>query len=388
MHEPVLLRDVPTMADWWEAGGGIGLDRAEKLGVGGTLQELGLAGLRGRGGAGFPTARKWRSIGQARPETGDRYVVVNAAEGEPGTFKDRALIRANPYQLIEGAAIAAVTVGATKAYIGLKKTFRTEIDRLERALTEMEAEGLTAGVDFELVAGPDHYLLGEETGLLQVIEGEEPLPRWAPPYQHGLFATGPQAGWSSAPKRDAEPTEPVQPHAGQQRGDVVQRPAHPGPRPGVVPVDGDRGVARPDRLHGRRRRRDADRGRSRDGHAAHRAHRDPRRGLGRGALREGRPVRLRQPGADRGRPGRPDQLRGAARRRRRPGLGRVHRLRRPDEHGRGGPPGQQLPLRRELRAVLALQARARGTSPSASTASPGPGATKATSRPSGPACSP
>ncbi len=206
MHEPVLLRDVPTVADWWENGGGIGLDRAQELGPGGTLQELGLSGLRGRGGAGFPTARKWRSIGQARAEAGDRYVVVNAAEGEPGTFKDRALMRANPYQLIEGATIAAITVGATKAYIGLKRTFRTEIDRLERALTEMEAEGLTAGVDFELVAGPDHYLLGEETGLLQVIEGDEPLPRWAPPYQHGLFATGPQAGWSSAPKRDAAAT--------------------------------------------------------------------------------------------------------------------------------------------------------------------------------------
>ena len=211
MHEPVLLREVPTIDDWWEAGGGIGLDRAQELGQGGTLQELSLSGLRGRGGAGFPTARKWRSIGQARPETGDRYVVVNAAEGEPGTFKDRALIRANPYQLIEGAAIAAVTVGAAKAFIGLKRTFRTEIDRLERALTEMEAAGLTAGVEFELVAGPDHYLLGEETGLLQVIEGEEPLPRWAPPYLQGLFATGPQAGWSSAPKKDAEPPDKANP---------------------------------------------------------------------------------------------------------------------------------------------------------------------------------
>ena len=211
MHEPVLLHEVPTIDDWWEAGGGIGLDRAQELGPGGSLQELSLSGLRGRGGAGFPTARKWRSIAQARPETGERYVVVNAAEGEPGTFKDRALIRANPYQLIEGTAIAAVTVGAAKAYIGLKRTFRTEIDRLERALTDMEAAGLTAGVEFELVAGPDHYLLGEETGLLQVIEGEEPLPRWAPPYLQGLFATGPQAGWSSAPKKDAEPLNKANP---------------------------------------------------------------------------------------------------------------------------------------------------------------------------------
>ena len=254
MHEPVLLREVPTIDDWWEAGGGIGLDRAQELGQGGTLQELSLSGLRGRGGAGFPTARKWRSIGQARPETGDRYVVVNAAEGEPGTFKDRALIRANPYQLIEGAAIAAVTVGAAKAFIGLKRTFRTEIDRLERALTEMEAAGLTAGVEFELVAGPDHYLLGEETGLLQVIEGEEPLPRWAPPYLQGLFATGPQAGLVLGAQEGRRAPEQGQPDPGQQRGDAVERAPDPGPGPRVVPLDGHRGVARPDRLHGRGRR--------------------------------------------------------------------------------------------------------------------------------------
>jgi NADH-quinone oxidoreductase subunit F len=197
------------MGDWLAAGGGKGLARARDLGPGGTIQEVGLSGLRGRGGAGFPTGTKWRSIGQARADAGDHYVVVNAAEGEPGTFKDRALMRANPYQLLEGAAIAAVTVGALRVYVGLKRTFTEEIDRLERALTEMEAEGLTGDVPFELVAGPDHYLLGEETGLLQVIEGEEPLPRWAPPYQHGLFATGPQAGWSSAPRRDSA-TKPAE----------------------------------------------------------------------------------------------------------------------------------------------------------------------------------
>ncbi len=211
MHAPVLLREVASVAEWLEAGGGQGLERARELGTGGTIQELALSGLRGRGGAGFPTGTKWRSIGQARPEAGDHYVVVNAAEGEPGTFKDRALLRSNPYQLLEGAAIAAVTVGALRVYVGLKRTFTEEIDRLERALTEMEAEGLTGDVPFELVVGPDHYLLGEETGLLQVVEGEEPLPRWNPPYLQGLFATGPQAGWSSAPRRDAEPREKSNP---------------------------------------------------------------------------------------------------------------------------------------------------------------------------------
>jgi NADH:ubiquinone oxidoreductase subunit F (NADH-binding) len=211
VYEPFLLREVPTVADWWEAGGGIGLDRAQTLGPGGTLQELGLAGLRGRGGAGFPTARKWRAVGSAASQAGERFVVVNAGEGEPGTFKDRALLRANPYQVIEGAAIAAITVGAAKAYIGLKRSFTREIERVESAIEEMAAEGLTSGIEFEVATGPDHYLVGEETALLQVIEGEEPLPRWAPPYLHGLFATGPTAGWSSAPKKDAQPTDDVNP---------------------------------------------------------------------------------------------------------------------------------------------------------------------------------
>lgn len=211
MHEPILLRPVASLAEWLREGGGDGLGRALALGPGGTIQELELAGLRGRGGAGFPVGQKWRSIRDAGAGAGDRYVVVNAAEGEPGTFKDRALIRANPYQLLEGAVIAAVTVGAAKAYVGLKATFREELDRLERALVELEAEQLTAGVEVELVAGPDHYLLGEETGLLQVIEGEDPLPRWAPPYLHGLFAAGPQAGWSSAPAAGATPTAGANP---------------------------------------------------------------------------------------------------------------------------------------------------------------------------------
>jgi NADH-quinone oxidoreductase subunit F len=211
VYEPFLLRDVPTVADWWEAGGGIGLDRSQQLGPGGTLQELGLAGLRGRGGAGFPTARKWRTIATSPRQAGDRYVVVNAGEGEPGTFKDRAILRANPYQVLEGAVIAAEVVGAERVYVGLKRTFTTEIERVERAIEEMDGEGLLQGIEVEVATGADHYLVGEETALLQVIEGDEPLPRWAKPHLHGLFATGPTAGWSSAPKKDAVATEDVNP---------------------------------------------------------------------------------------------------------------------------------------------------------------------------------
>ena len=179
--------------------------RSLELGPGGTIQEVRLSGLRGRGGAGFPTGRKWQSVRESAGPQEPRYVVANAAEGEPGTFKDRAILRANPYQVVEGLAIAAAAVGAVQAFIGIKGSFRTELDRLERALTEMEAEGAAGTVPISIVPGPDEYLFGEETGLLQVIEGDAPLPRLVPPYLHGLFATTPESGWSAGPRVTGQP---------------------------------------------------------------------------------------------------------------------------------------------------------------------------------------
>jgi len=123
--------------------------------------------------------------------------VCNAAEGEPGTFKDRALLRSNPYQLLEGLTIAAFAVGADEAYIGIKEKYETEIHGLEAAATEMSAADLLGDVTIRIVAGPDDYLLGEETGLLEAIEGRDPLPRWYPPYILGLH-TGMTAGVGAA----------------------------------------------------------------------------------------------------------------------------------------------------------------------------------------------
>jgi NADH-quinone oxidoreductase subunit F len=200
----VLLADPPVAdLDDHEARGGLaGLRRAYELGPGATIQEVMLSGLRGRGGAGFPTGRKWLSVRDAvdlDDEDGgaDRaFVVCNGAEGEPATFKDRAIIRANPYAVVEGVAIAALAVGAERAFIGIKERFTAEAERLGAAVDEFTAAGLLEHVPVQVVLGPDHYLYGEETGLLQVIEGEAPLPRNVPPYIHGLFATVPAAGWS------------------------------------------------------------------------------------------------------------------------------------------------------------------------------------------------
>ncbi|HEX2042188.1 MAG TPA: NADH-ubiquinone oxidoreductase-F iron-sulfur binding region domain-containing protein [Acidimicrobiales bacterium] len=197
MSERFLLPDQPlaTLDDWRLLGGGEALSLAQDLGPSRTIEEITASGLRGRGGGGFSTGRKWAGV-LAQPGT-HRYAVCNGAEGEPATFKDRALLRGNPYQLVEGLAVAALTIGAREAFVGVKARFEPEIDALSRAVDEMEAAGLTAGVTITIVPGPDQYLFGEEKALLEVIEGHAPLPRLFPPFEHGLFATAPQTGWES-----------------------------------------------------------------------------------------------------------------------------------------------------------------------------------------------
>ena len=176
---------VASLESYRDAGGGRGLETAHRIGPAETAAVVRASGLRGRGGAGFPTGIKWES---ARTADGtNRTVVCNAAEGEPGTFKDRALIRANPYQLIEGLAVAALAVGAERAFIAVKARFETERFALERASGEMGRAGLLGDLTVAIVSGPDDYLFGEETALLEVIEGADPLPRLYPPYVQGLF---------------------------------------------------------------------------------------------------------------------------------------------------------------------------------------------------------
>ena len=176
--------------------GGRGLARARELGAHATIELLTASGLRGRGGAGFPTGRKWAGI--ASRDTDPAYVVCNGAEGEPGTFKDRALIRANPYQLVEGLVIAATTVGAAEAFVCLKASFGREIERVTTAIQEFQSAGLCHDCTVTVVAGPDEYLFGEEKAMLEVIEGRPPLPRWFAPYEHGLFAASPQLVWEAS----------------------------------------------------------------------------------------------------------------------------------------------------------------------------------------------
>jgi NADH-quinone oxidoreductase subunit F len=178
-----------SFGEYVAAGGGRGLEIALRAAPDAVIDEVAKSGLRGRGGAGFPTGEKWRSIRTSG--TGTRFAVCNGAEGEPATFKDRHLLRTNPYQVLEGLAIAAYAVGAVRCYVGVKETFTEEIEAIGRALEEMESADALGGVPFEIVPGPDLYLFGEETGLEEVVEGRLPLPRVARPFMLGLFAAPP-----------------------------------------------------------------------------------------------------------------------------------------------------------------------------------------------------
>ena len=137
-----LLPDAPVTSAraYVESGGGMVLAKALSLPRTEVTEVVAQAGLRGRGGAGFPTAAKWRGL--LRDQEGVKYLCCNAAEGEPATFKDRLLIRANPYRVIEGLSIAAYAAGAEGAYIVTKETFVEEIQALEVALSEMKELGI------------------------------------------------------------------------------------------------------------------------------------------------------------------------------------------------------------------------------------------------------
>src|SRR5581483_5619222 len=132
---------VESLEAYVRAGGGKGLDAARKLGPAATVEEITASGLRGRGGAGFPTGRKWAAVAANESPAVQPSIVVNASEGEPGSFKDRMLLRRNPYRIVEGAVIAAEALGAERIVFALKASFEIEIGRLDRALKEVAEAG-------------------------------------------------------------------------------------------------------------------------------------------------------------------------------------------------------------------------------------------------------
>ena len=159
------------------------------------IEELKVSGLRGRGGAGFPTGLKWSFIPRNAPV--DKYVVCNSDEGEPGTCKDRDIMRFNPHQLVEGLAIAVYVMGARAAYNYIRGEFWEPFCRVEKAIKEATKEGLIgenacgSGIDLNIynTLGAGAYICGEETALLNSLEGKKGQPRFKPPFpaNHGLY---------------------------------------------------------------------------------------------------------------------------------------------------------------------------------------------------------
>lgn len=152
------------------------------------IDALKLSALRGRGGAGFPTGLKWSFIRRDTP--GQKYVFCNADEGEPGTCKDRDILRFNPHQVIEGIAIGGYAMGATVGYVYIRGEFNEPIERFEAALEEARKAGLLgknilgSGFDFDIFIhiGAGAYICGEETAMMESLEGKKGLPRFKPPF--------------------------------------------------------------------------------------------------------------------------------------------------------------------------------------------------------------
>lgn len=201
MFEPVLLKNINTPDShridvYLKKGGYQALPSALKMQSDALIQMIKDSGLRGRGGAGFSTGLKWSFI--TKDPTIPKYLCCNADEGEPGTFKDRAIIEKDPHELIEGMAIACYAIGAEAAYIYIRGEFALGAKRLEQAISEAYKKGYLGknilnssfNCDIYVHKGAGAYICGEETALIESIEGKRGQPRIKPPFpaQVGLFA--------------------------------------------------------------------------------------------------------------------------------------------------------------------------------------------------------
>jgi NADH-quinone oxidoreductase subunit F len=202
MEKPLTSRIRPDgapvlMAEYERAGGYQGLRKALQITPQKVTELVQQSKLRGRGGAGFPTGMKWSFVPMGTDAPHPKYLVANADEMEPGSFKDRLLMERDPHQLIEGMAIAAYAIGADIAYIFLRGEYKLSADRLSRAIAEayehhcLGRDILGSGYNLELYlhVSAGRYICGEETALLNALEGKRAHPRTKPPFPQvsGLF---------------------------------------------------------------------------------------------------------------------------------------------------------------------------------------------------------
>ena len=178
--------DPESLDGYRSVGGFAAIERAREIGAEGVIREVTEARLLGRGGAAFPTARKLQSV--ARAGARPHYLVCNADESEPGTFKDRVLMESDPFAIVEGMAIAALATDCEKGYIYIRAEYPLARKRMENAIAQARARGLL-DVDIEVRRGAGAYICGEETALFNSIEGKRGEPRNKPPFpvDVGLF---------------------------------------------------------------------------------------------------------------------------------------------------------------------------------------------------------
>jgi NADH-quinone oxidoreductase subunit F len=192
-YPPTLLKHVlekgsETIDHYFARGGYVTWEmiRNNKRNPDELVEEVFKSGLRGRGGAGFPTGQKWKFLAK---NDKPRYLVVNADESEPGTFKDKMLIERDPHAIIEGTLISAYAIRSKAAYIYIRGEFVLGARVLQKAITEAEAKGLFGDIQVTLHRGAGAYICGEETGLLSSLEGNRGYPKIKPPFPavEGLF---------------------------------------------------------------------------------------------------------------------------------------------------------------------------------------------------------
>jgi NADH-quinone oxidoreductase subunit F len=179
--------DPASLDDYRAHGGFRALERARAIGPQQVIDEVTAANLVGRGGAAFPTGRKWAAV--ATQPAQPHYLVCNADESEPGTFKDRILMEGDPFAVVEAMAIEAFAVGAAKAYLYIRGEYPLAEARIARAIAATRDAGLLGDLDIELRRGAGAYICGEETALFESIEGKRGEPRNKPPFpvEVGLF---------------------------------------------------------------------------------------------------------------------------------------------------------------------------------------------------------
>jgi len=186
------LIDPEKIEDYFAADGYSGLTKAlTEMSPHDIIDQISKSGLRGRGGAGYPTGLKWSTVAKAKPRTdGKKYVICNADEGDPGAFMDRSVLESDPFRVLEGMAIAAYATGASHGYIYVRAEYPLAVKRLRTAIRQAEKNGYlgndildtTFSLKIDIRLGAGAFVCGEETALIASIEGKRGTPRPRPPY--------------------------------------------------------------------------------------------------------------------------------------------------------------------------------------------------------------